>query len=494
MWYMCVAPGQALGSVDLTSAWLFASAYDYKISECPIRILILTPPEKRRRQAHTHPSIKLGFVSISTHAFASTVHTSPALLPLLIRRALSFGTLFDRDRPSARALHSLPSDAWGQLNRLPSGNRKTMAGLQPPAPAPVPAAPSLSLEPESFIDLGPDSPVLRPRAESKAKKRLRIAVASTFTSASACSSPSSDCSSSAAASSSSSSSSPPSLPRLVPLSPLSAFSFTLSPASETGTSYIQSDEDSDIDPDPDPDSDLDSETEFEAGDEDDSGDDSDTDVGDDESSFVKGYTEDLDEDEDGVGSEQEGGGEEEEEEVMSMSTNIRSHPYRYRLLPALSMPRFTPGPSSMYAPCPYTFKKGDVAFALTREGTRTWRRVTVLDNGLLSSFASSIPRKTEPYEPAKPSEPQSRPFYQSPNPVLKAINYYYHHAPPPRPPPSPSSPALVYTAQWPEPDPSSPAQTRTMLGSFCPTRGTLKPDDKHTRRLLLLEEGCTLIE
>ncbi|OCB89513.1 hypothetical protein A7U60_g3308 [Sanghuangporus baumii] len=469
MWYMCVAPGQALGSVDLTSAKLFASAYDYKISaDKPIRI---------------HQSNSASFPYPRTH---SHLHTSPALLPLLIRRALSFGTLFDRDRPSARALHSLPSDAWGQLNRLPSRNRKTMAGLQPPAPAPAPAAaPSLSLEPESFIDLSPDSPVLHPRAESKAKKRLRIAVASTFTSASACSSPSSDCSSSAAASSSSSS--PPSLPRLVPLSPLSAFSFTLSPASETGTSYIQSDEDSDIDIDPDPDPDLDSETEFETGDEDDSGDDSDTDVGDDESSFVKGYTEDLDEDEGGVGSEEE----EEEEEVMSRSTNIHSHPYRYRLLPALSMPRFTPGPSSMYAPWPYTFKKGDVAFALTREGTRTWRRVTVLDNGLLSSFASSIPRKTETHQPAKPSEPQSRLFYQSPNPVLKAINNHYH-APPPSP--SPSSPALVYTAQWLEPDPSSPAQTRTMLGSFCPTRGTLKPDDKHTRRLLLLEEGCTLIE
>ncbi|KAL5518364.1 hypothetical protein ACEPAH_46 [Sanghuangporus vaninii] len=440
------------------------SSYNYKISADKL--------------IHIHPSDSASFPYLLTHSHLLYI----SRLTSTSYSADFFGTLFDRDRPSTRPLYSLPSGAWVQLNRPPSGNRRTMAHLQPPAAA---TAPSVSLEPESFIDLGPDSPVLHPRAEpkTKAKRSLRIAVASTFTTMSACTSPSSDCSYSSASSSSSSlSASPPSLPCLIPLSPLSAFSFTLSPASESGTSYVQSDEDSDLDPD------LDSDTEFETDDEgedeDDSGDDSDTDVGDEESSFMKGYVEDID-GEDRNGDENEN----ESEELISRSTNIHSHPYRYRLLPALSMPRFTPGPSSMYAPWPYTFKKGDVAFALTREGTRTWRRVTVLDNGLLSSFPPSTPRTPETCGPAKPSAMQSHPFCQSPDPVSKAINHY--HAPPP----SPTSPALVYTVQWSEPDPSSPARTRTMLGSFCPTRGNLKPDDKHTRRLLLLEEeGCTLFK
>ncbi|KAL5534862.1 hypothetical protein ACEPAG_1327 [Sanghuangporus baumii] len=390
-----------------------------------------------------------------------------------------------------------------------------MAELQPTASA-VATAQSLPLEPESFIDLGPDSPVLRPRVESKAKKGLRIAVVSTFIPVSACSSPSSDYSSttslassssasplsassaSSTSSTSSSSASAPSLPYLMPfspLSPLSAFSFTLSPVSETGTSYIQSDEDSDLDPDLDldldPDPDSDTEFEIDDKDEDDSEDGSDTDVGDAESLILKGYFEDFNEHGDGEKNKnqsEEKGEEEREEKVMP--TNIHPHPYRYRLLPALSMPRFTPGPGSMYAPWPYTFKKGDVAFALTREDTHTWQRVTVLDNGLLSSPTPSISRKTETHEPAKLLD--SRLLIPPPNSVPKTENY---HASPPSPP----SPALVYTVQWSESHSPSPhthtpqTRTRTMLGTFCPTLGNLKPDDKHTRRLLR-DEGCTLLE
>ncbi|EJD04588.1 uncharacterized protein FOMMEDRAFT_146460 [Fomitiporia mediterranea MF3/22] len=116
--------------------------------------------------------------------------------------------------------------------------------------------------------------------------------------------------------------------------------------------------------------------------------------------------------------------------------------YSFQLLPAVTVPSFTTGPRSMDAPWPYTFEKGSTAFAKNANGT--WHRVTLLDSGFLSSAGirdSFLDLDT----------------------------------------PSISENALMYTARW------TDSSGRTCYGTFCPTRGDLKPDDAHVRRLLAKE-------